>query len=133
MVRCNVSAADQNRLCFLNIVVRVRGGACAQHQLHRRGCGRVADAGTTVDVVRTDYDAREFLRKVVLLVRCAGGAKHPNSIWTMFFRDLLQARGCKRDRLVPRKWPPSVVSSKHRNGNPVGSMHKIKGETSFDA
>jgi hypothetical protein len=74
---------------MLNIVERIGRRTSAEHRLHRRGRGRVADPNAAIDVVGAKHDAGEFLCKVVLFVGSACRTENADAVGAVDRRNAL--------------------------------------------
>lgn len=117
----------------LNVVEGIRRRAGAEHSLHRGGGGRVADARATVDVVRPEDDAREFLRDVIFLIRRARRAEHADAVRPVRGDDFAQPRGNVRGHFFPRHCAPRAAVANHRLGDAIREMRELEGVAAFRA
>ena len=132
MVLSSVCPAHENCSRSLNVVIGVGGGAGSQHQLHRRGSGRVADSRAAIYVIRADYDARKLLRQVRFFVRAPSRSQDANTVWSILAGNLLQSIGSERDRFIPGDSLPPVRFANHRFRNAILRRNKVKGITTLD-
>ena len=84
----------------------VGGSTCTtKRTLHTECSRRVANPGTTVDVVGTDDRTNEFLHQIILFIRTAGRRDTGDAVGSVFF--LMVVSFLQRSqRLLPRWLPP---------------------------
>lgn len=86
-----VASGNEKDLSASNVANGI--GHCARAQ----ACGQtghraaVSEAGAVIDVVGSDYSARDLLKEVVLLVRAFRRDQEANGVGTVLFLDLNQA------------------------------------------